>query len=298
MKYLDSSDVQAEGCISRIEVPTRQPIPLNTLTPEPLQPIYLNRDFMHTSIIIRSALIITFSLSGFTSGLAATPGADQGILPPVAQLDEPLMPIYTPRQKTTPRARVGGGLRGTDGKDPEIVALVPDHVGLTVKQAPSLNWFLSKPTSLPMRFTLIDIRSIKPLHEGPIPTPDHAGVQSINLKNLGLTLEPEVQYRWYISAIRNPDSPSQDIVAGGVIERCEFSTCLVEMEVDLSCDRPSMLRNAVRGFWYDAMACLCELIDAKPSDQILRRQRAALLNQIGLHGVAEWDLRSIQAPIR
>ena len=253
---------------------------------------------MKTSIIIGSALIIAFSLSGFTSGLAATPSTDQGILPPAAHLEEPLMPIYTPRQKTTPRARVGGGLRGTDGKDPEIVALVPDHVGLTVKQAPSLNWFLSKPTSLPMRFTLIDTRSVKPLYEGPIPTPGHAGVQSINLKNLGLTLEPEVQYRWYISAIRNPDSPSQDIVAGGIIERCEFSTCLVEMEVDLACDRPSVLRNAVRGFWYDAMACLCELIDAKPSDQALRRQRAALLNQIGLHGVADWDLRSIQAPVR
>ena len=238
------------------------------------------------------------SLPGFSSGVGAAPVADQGIQAPASQSEEQQLPIYTPPNKSMPRARVGGGMRGTDGKEPEIVALVPDHVGLTVKQAPSLNWFLSKPTSLPIRFTLIDIRSVKPLHEGPIPTPGQAGVQSLNLKDLGLTLEPDVQYRWYISAIRNPDSPSQDIVAGGVIERCEFSTCLVEMEVDLTCDRQSVLRNAVRGFWYDAMACLCELIEAKPSDQILRRQRAALLNQIGLHGVADWDLRSIQAPTR
>jgi hypothetical protein len=253
---------------------------------------------MKTSVIICSALAILLSLPGFSSGVGAPPLTDQLIIAQASQSEEPPLPVYTPRQKTTPRARVGGGLRGTDGKDPEIVALVPDHVGLTVKQAPSLNWFLSKPTSLPMRFTLIDIRSVKPLHEGPLPTPGHAGVQFINLKDLGLKLEPDVQYRWYVSAIRNPDSPSQDIVAGGVIERCEFSTCLVEMEVDLSCDRQSVLRNAVRGFWYDAMACLCELIEAKPSDQILRRQRAALLNQIGLHGVADWDLRSIQTPTR
>lgn len=253
---------------------------------------------MKTSVIIRGTLVITLSLLGFSSGAGAAPVTDQLIIAQASQLEETPLPIYTPRNKTTPRARVGGGLRGTDGKDPEIVALVPDHVGLTVKQAPSLNWFLSKPTSLPMRFTLIDSRSIKPVHEGPIPTPDHGGVQFINLKDLGLILEPEVQYRWYISAIRNPDSPSQDIVAGGVIERCEFSTCLVEMEVDLACDRPSVLRNALRGFWYDAMACLCELIDAKPSDQALRRQRAALLKQVGLHGVADWDLRSIQAPVR
>ena len=240
-------------------------------------------------------LILSMGLFDSATTLAVS---DQ---PSVAQSrpteDVPL-PVYTPPKKLTPRARVGGGLRGTDGSDPVLVALVPDHVGLTVKKSPVLNWFLSKPTTYLLKFTLVDIRSVTPLHEGPIPTPGHAGVQSIKLKDWNLALEPDVQYRWYISAIRNPDSPSQDIVAGGIIERCEFSTCLVEMEVDLSCDRQSVLRNALRGFWYDSMACLCELIDSNPSDQKLRRQRAALLNQIGLSGVAEWDLRSIQAPVR
>ena len=249
---------------------------------------------MNTSVIICSALGIMLSLAGLSSRVGAAPVADQGVQAPIGKLEESLLPIYTPRNKNKmmPRARVGGSLRGTDGKDPEIVALVPDHVGLTVKQAPSLNWFLSKPTSLPIRFTLIDTRTVKPLHEGTIPTPSQAGVQSLDLKELGLTLEPDVQYRWYISAIRNPDSPSQDIVAGGMIERCEFSTCLVEMEVDLSCDRPSVLRNAVRGFWYDAISCLSDLIKINPQDASLRRMRAALLKQVGLNGVAEWDLMS------
>ena len=136
--------------------------------------------------------------------------------------DAPL-PRYTPPKKLTPRARVGGGLRGTDGTDPVIVALVPDHVGLTIKKTPIVNWFLSKLTTYPLRFTLIDIRSVTPLHEGLITTPVHAGIQSINLKDWNLVLEPDVQYRWYISAIRNPDSPSQDIVAGGVINRMSMS---------------------------------------------------------------------------
>ena len=247
---------------------------------------------MKTSIITYSTLVIMLSLPGFSSGVGAAPAADQGILASAGQSKEPSLPIYTPRNKTMPRARVGGSLRGTEGKDPEIVALVPDHVGLTVKQAPSLNWFLSKPTSLPIRFTLIDTRTVKPLHEGTIPTPSQAGVQSLDLKDLGLILEPDVQYRWYISAIRNPDSPSQDIVAGGMIERCEFSTCLIEMEFDLSCDQPSVLRNAVRGFWYDAVSCLCDLIKINPQDPSFRRMRAALLKQVGLNGVAEWDLMS------
>ncbi|MDH4187204.1 MAG: DUF928 domain-containing protein, partial [Nitrospira sp.] len=244
------------------------------------------------------AFLMVLSVLVLASTGDAEPLTDQLIIAQAGQPDEPPLPVYTPRSTTIPRARVGGSLRGTGGKDPEIVALVPDHVGLTVKQAPSLNWFLSKPTTLPLRFTLIDSRSIKPLFEGPIPTPDHAGIHSIDLKDLQLALEPEIQYRWYISAIRNPDSPSQDIVAGGVIERCEFSACLVETAVDLTCDRQSVLRNAVRGFWYDAMACLCELIEDNPAEQGLRRQRAALLKQIGLYGVADWDLRSIQAPVR
>ena len=242
-----------------------------------------------------SGLLVSMGLFGSTSTPAI---ADQAAVSKAGPTEDAPLPLYQPPKKLTPRARVGGGLRGTDGNDPVLVALVPDHVGLTIKKTPILNWFLSKLTTYPLRFTLIDIRSVTPLYEGLISTPVHAGIQSINLKDRGLVLEPDVQYRWYISAIRNPDSPSQDIVAGGVIERCEFNTCLVEMQVDLSCDQQSVRRNASSGFWYDAMACLCELIDADPSDQSLRRQRASLLNQIGLSGVAEWDLRSIQAPAR
>ena len=221
-------------------------------------------------------LILSLGLCDPATTLAVS---DQPSVAQSAPTEDVPLPLYQPPKKLTPRARVGGGLRGTDGSDPVLVALVPDHVGLTVKKSPVLNWFLSKPTTYPLRFTLIDLRSVMPLHEVLIPTPDHAGVHSINLKDWNLALEPDVQYRWYISAITNPDSPSKDIVAV------------------LSCDQNSILKNASNGFWYDSMACLCDLINSSPSDQGLRRQRAALLNQIGLAKVAEWDLRSILAPV-
>jgi hypothetical protein len=242
-----------------------------------------------------SGLLLSMGLFG----PAMTPAvADQPAVAQSGPTDNAPLPLYQPPRKLTPRARVGGGLRGTDGSDPVLVALVPDHVGLTVKKTPVLNWFLSKPTIYPLKFTLINVGSVTPLHEGLIPTPTHAGIHSINLKDWGLVLEPDVQYRWFISAVRDPDSPSKDIVAGGMIERCEFNDCLVFKPI-LTCeDRQSVLGNAANGFWYDAMACLCELIDTNPSDQSLRRHRAALLNQIGLSGVAEWDLRSIQAPAK
>jgi hypothetical protein len=208
--------------------------------------------------------------------------------------DDPSLPVYTPPKKLTPRARVGGTLRGTESNEPEIVALVPDHVGLTVKQTPTLNWYLSKPTTYPLRFTLNDTQKVAPLYEGPLPAPAQAGVQSIDLKTLGLVLEPNVQYRWFVSARRNADSYSEDIVAGGMIERCEFNECLTVTSVNVTCDRESVRTNALVGFWYDAMGCVCSLIQQEPKDPSLRRLRAALLRQVGLNGVADWDLRTIQ----
>lgn len=212
--------------------------------------------------------------------------------------DELSQPLYAPPKKFTPRARVGGDMRGTDGTDPEVKALVPDHVGYTVKEMPSLNWFLSKSTPHEVRFTLRDDRSPRAFQEKALPTPKQPGIYTINLKELGLVLEPNVQYRWFVSILQDNDSHSKDIVAGGVIERCELSDCLVTFDARLPCTEQNVIENARQGLWYDAMGCLCHLIDENPKDAQLRRLRARLLKDVGLNGVAEWDLRSIQSPLR
>jgi len=123
-------------------------------------------------------------------------------------------------------------------------------------------------------------------------------VHSIDLKYLGITLEPNVEYRWFVSARRNADSYSEDIVAGGMIERCDFSECLTITSPTTTCDRDSVRTNAMAGLWYDAMGCVCALIEKSPTDPSLRRLRAALLRQVGLNGVADWDLSSIQTKAR
>lgn len=243
---------------------------------------------------MRYGLILVLSFFLTTAGVHGLDAADKTIAAKADQQDDQQPLIYTPPKKPTPRARVGGALRGTEGNEPELVALVPDHVGLTVKQTPTLNWYLSKPTVYPLRFTLNDTQKIRPIYEGTLPAPAQAGVQSIDLKALGLTLEPNIQYRWFVSARRNADSYSEDVVAGGMIERCEFSECLTITSVKVTCDQESVRTNALVGFWYDAMACVCSLIERDPTNPSLRRQRAALLRQVGLNGVADWDLKSIQ----
>ena len=43
----------------------------------------------------------------------------------------PELPVYNAPQQVTPRARIGGTLRGSSREDPAVAALVPDHVGFT-----------------------------------------------------------------------------------------------------------------------------------------------------------------------
>jgi hypothetical protein len=244
--------------------------------------------------VMRYLLILGFSLLQTVAAVPILAAADKATAAKAGEQDDSPPLIYTPPKKPTPRARVGGTLRGTDGSEPELVALVPDHVGLTIKQTPTLNWYLSKPTTYALRFTLNDTQKVVPLYEGPLPVPTEPGVQSIDLKSLGLTLEPNVQYRWFVSASPSPASHSRDIVAGGMIERCEFNECLTVTSVNLTCDRESVRTNALIGFWYDAMGCVCSLIEKEPTDPSLRRLRAALLRQVGLNGVADWDLKSLE----
>lgn len=224
-------------------------------------------------------------------------GSDRPAVSPSDSFEDLSLPLYTPPKKFSPRARIGGRLRGTEGADPEVQAIVPDHVGFTVKQTPTLNWFLSKPTTHKITFTLTSIESIRPLYEAALPGPASEGIHSIDLQALGLALEADVQYRWHVAVERNPESHAEDIVAGGVIERCEFSACVTEVQPNLTCTQQSVIDNMRGGFWYDAMGCLCHLIEANPTDGPLRRLRAHLLKQVGLHGVAEWDLRSLQSAL-
>src|SRR5215469_14663634 len=79
------------------------------------------RTFVGLILIVGTGLAIAFS---GTSAFVAV--AEQSVASP----DDASTPFYIPPKKYAPRARVGGELRGTEGKDPEIVALVPDHVAL------------------------------------------------------------------------------------------------------------------------------------------------------------------------
>jgi uncharacterized protein DUF928 len=190
----------------------------------------------------------------------------------------PALPIYKPRKENAPRGRIDGESRGGLAGDMVLRVLAPDHVGFTVKGEPTLYWYLSKATAVPVEFTLVDTRKIPPVVEKTLSAPAQSGVQKIVLKELGQALEPGVEYYWSISLITDPDSRSQDIMARGTIERIPFDEALM-LDLVRSCTRDIVYLYAERGVWYDAIGCVMELLDRSPNDDGLQRLLFSLLNQ-------------------
>jgi hypothetical protein len=199
------------------------------------------------------------------------------------------MPIYKPRSRGRAHGRVDGVFRGGPDGEHIVKVLAPaDHIGETVKKRPALYWFLSSPTPYPIVFTLEDTSQYKPVVERTLPAPTRAGIQMIRLSDFDHILEEQVQYRWHIAIVVDPESRSKDIHAMGLIERRPYTE---DLFLNTSCKDPrdAICMYADAGLWYDAIAVISDLILAHPKDKTLRLQRASLLDQIGLPDVAHFD---------
>jgi len=113
-------------------------------------------------------------------------------------------------------------------------------------------------------------------------------VQRISLKDLGIKLEPGVQYKWFVTLQVGAEASSKDVVAGGTIERIPFIEAL-SIHLSSTKNGEDVFRYAEAGLWYDAIATISEMIDKAPDDRMLRKQRASLLQQVGLWEVARYD---------
>ena len=207
-----------------------------------------------------------------------TPRGEQAPKPPA---EGEASPIYKPPLRGAPGGRVGGGTRGTDREMFVLSILAPDHTGLTISERPSLYWFISSKALSPVEMTLVDPRMTKPVIEFRLPGPVAPGVHAIRLADHGVKLELGVAYRWYIAVVPDPGRRSKDLLTGGAIERIEPAEELrARLARASTAALPSIYAEA--GLWYDALAAISGLIDARPDDPGLRRQRAAMLEQVGL----------------
>ena len=194
------------------------------------------------------------------------------------------MPVFEPTNVGAPITRLGGATRSTTGSIPRTEALVPEEAGHTLQAQPVLYWYLAARTDDRIDFALIGVDPINPILETTLEGSFEAGIQRIRLADHGVTLQPDLEYQWFVRVIPNPDQRLYDRVVGGGIQRLAPSA---ELDAKLAAaqqgDAHYVLAEA--GIWYDALDSLSLQIEASPENENLRTQRAALFDQVGLENV-------------
>ena len=162
---------------------------------------------------------------------------------------------------------------------PEVRALGPEHVGATSNASPTLYWFLSGPSRVPVEIRLAADDAAEPLLELRLEPPVGAGLHNLRLDRRGIRLEPGVTYRWFVALIPDPANRDADLVSGAAVRMAPAGSLA---------GPPAGLAHALAaaGYWYDAFDTLTAWIQKDPSSERLREHRAALLEQVGLSGVA------------
>lgn len=195
--------------------------------------------------------------------------------------------VYRPPRRGAPRTNVGaGGVRGARAL-PQLLALAPDHVGLTTRATPSLFWYVDAlpegglaEGGLDVVFTLNREDRIEPLVEATLAPPGAPGIQRVRLADHGVKLAPDVDYEWSIALVGQDEPRPQLVVSVGYLRR-------VERPADLPGAAPDAAAYARAGLWYDALTALGDAIERHPGDATLRSQRSSLLSQARLEPAAD-----------
>lgn len=196
------------------------------------------------------------------------------------------MPRYRPpAQAADPSRVIGGQTRGTNDESLAIAVIAPDHTGLTARAQPTLYWYASRPIAGRVEFTIQDEKASTPLIEAPLRVVERGGLLPIRLSDFGVRLDPEREYRWSIAVVTDDKVRSRDVVTSGFIRR--LATQQAPRAGENATQR--LFRFADQGLWYDAIEVIGDEIDRNPNDPQLRRQRMALLEQIGLKELVEQE---------
>lgn len=210
--------------------------------------------------------------------------------PPAAERGEvrtAALPLYVPPSLGMPGGRVGAGTRSA-GRQYSIQVLAPDHVGLTTATQPTLYWYLASPTGARIDLTIRNGDAVEPVLDRPLRGPFTAGVHAVRLADYEVSLEPGKSYQWFVAVVPDPEKRSSDFVSGAWI-RPDAPPAALRQRLETTPPERAVFVYAQSSLWYDAIASVSERIAVAPHDGSLRAQRAALLEQVGLSEVADYD---------
>jgi len=174
-----------------------------------------------------------------------------------------------------------------------VFALAPNHLGVTIREQPTLYWYLEQDSDIPVDFTLIDDKATDPLLEIAYPPPLRAGYHAVDLAKHGFRLQTGVTYEWTAALVLD-ERQIHPTISVGFLERREPDPGFGR-ELEEAGAGGAVLVYASRGLWYEAFDDATRRIAASPGDPGPRLQRAALLYQVGLTPVADRERRAANA---
>jgi len=202
--------------------------------------------------------------------------------------DSETAPVYKPPLRGAPASRVGGGSRGVGTDLPRIYVLAPPDIGFTTKGKPDLFWFVSEATDAKVTLSVYKDNADKPILEQTLGAISAPGVQRVRLADFGLELQPRIEYRWRISVINDSGNRQARAIAGGAIQRTNpWPKLQSRLQNHDALERAGIY--AEEGLWYDAIELISDSIDADPNNTGIRKQRAGLLEQVGLTEASRYD---------
>ena len=193
-------------------------------------------------------------------------------------------PEYNPPSRGAPAGRVGGGTRSL--RMLPLAALAPDHTGLTISAQPALYYFVPSSSGVRVALRLASEPLAQPLLEKDLPPPARTGIQKLDLKALGVTLAPGVEYRWTVSDAR--------VSSTGFIRRIDLTGELSRKLNGVPAGRSRYTLLAREGVWYDALDEVSRAAESDKAGTAAGRHRAALLEQIGLKDIAQHERQRYQ----
>jgi hypothetical protein len=167
--------------------------------------------------------------------------------------------------------------------------LAPENgVGLTTSPAPNLYFFVSRPVTWPVQFTIRAPMQTVPVLEVSIPPLQRAGIHLVRVAEFRGALQPGVVYRWSISIILNPKAWSRNIVASAPISRTGPDPAIESAARAVPAPRRAAF-FAQAGRWYDAVAAAAETQDLDHHTAL-----DALMDQVGLAQAAQFDRQTLR----
>ena len=180
-----------------------------------------------------------------------------------------------------PTQRIGAASRGAQGEGGAVSVLAPAEGGLTLEAAPVLYFQVPRGAARPVTLVLVADGMPDPVLDVTLPGAK-PGINRLDLKRHGVTLEPGRRYEWSVEIVADPAQPSLNSFATGAVKRVAPPADLAAGLRKAATPREKARLLAAHGIWYDTL----DLVSSG-DDPGLRAARAALLDQAGLGGMAD-----------